>query len=170
MLRAACSAPSTFIAELKRSAKMNTYRQRLESSGFIKAYDQARKSQNTGAMLQILESAKFTPVEIESIMWAKGDIGAPETEEERNRSFMDDIVGRIGIAIISGLVLGCVFVYSSSGLEDADKSGKKRSDVLMNDYRSPKEAYYRPFIWGFSIGAIGGLITGTLLYDPTEKK
>lgn len=149
---------------------MNTYRERLAACDFLKAYDQARENQNADLMRHILESAKFTPLEIESIMWAKGDIGAPETEEEKKKNFWDDIIGRVGIAFVSGLVLGGVFVYSSSGLEDAERKGQKKSDVLMNDYRSAKEAYYRPFIWGFSIGAIGGLITGSLLYDPTEKK
>jgi len=38
----------------------------------------------------------------------------------------------------------------------------------MNDYRSPKEAIYRPFIWGFVIGSVAGLITGNLLYDPFD--
>jgi hypothetical protein len=149
---------------------MNPYRERLGAYGFLKAYDQAKEDQNIDAMQRILESVKFSQLEIESIIWAKGDIGAPATEEEKKKDFWDDIVGRIGIAIISGLILGGVFVYSSSGLEDADRRGQKRSEVLMKDYRSPKEAYYRPFIWGFSIGVIGGLITGSLLYDPTEKK
>ena len=40
----------------------------------------------------------------------------------------------------------------------------------MSDYRSPTDAYYRPFAWGFVIGAVGGLLTGALIYDPTTSK
>ena len=80
----------------------------------------------------------------------------------------DAIIGRIGIAIISGLILGGVFVYVSSGLSESRK-GKEMSTV-MKDFRSPSEAYYRPFIWGFAIGSIAALITGTLMYDPTASE
>src|SRR5690349_13421321 len=109
-------------------------------------------------MRHVLTAAKFTPLEIESILWSKGDIGAAPTNEEKRASIRDAVIGRIGTALISGVLLGGLFAYASSGL-DSSPSGA-RMDKAMKDYRSPKEAYYRPFIYGFVIGAVGALITG----------
>src|SRR4051812_34062369 len=147
---------------------MSHYRERLEASGRLGAFEQARRAQDPAAMTRILEAAKFTPLEIESILWAKGDVGAAPTEAEKRKQLWDAVIGHVGIAVISGVILGGVFVYASSGL---DSSGPRQSnsEILMSDYRSPSEAYYRPFIWGFVIGAIGGLVTGRLMYDPTSK-
>ncbi|MCX6952588.1 MAG: hypothetical protein NTV51_10560 [Verrucomicrobia bacterium] len=149
---------------------MNTHRERLESSGLLPAFERARRAQDTEAMTRILETAKFRPLEIESILWSKGEVGTAPTEEEKRKQFWDAVVGRVGIAVVSGAILGGVFVYASASLDSTKRSGKSNTDVLMSDYRSPSEAYYRPFAWGFVIGAVGGLITGTLVYDPKAKK
>jgi hypothetical protein len=149
---------------------MSDYRERLESSGQIAAFERARRAQDPDAMKRVLEAANFATLEIESILWSKGDIGAAPTDEDKRKRLWDAIIGRVGIALISGVVLGGVFVYASSGLNSRERPGRTKTDVLMSDYRSPSEAYYRPFVWGFAIGAIGGLVTGTLVYDPISKK
>jgi len=149
---------------------MNSYRERLQFAGLLSAFERARETQNVEAMSQVLERARFTPLEIEAIIWSKGEIGSAETPEEKKQQFWDAIIGRIGTALLSGVILGGVFAYASSGLDRSDRNGGPNMDVAMKDYRSPKDAYYRPFAWGFVIGAIGGLATGTLFYDPTSKK
>ena len=143
---------------------------RLEACGLLSSFERARAAQDTAEMKRILESASFAPLEIESILWSQGDIGSAPTAEEKRKRFWDAVIGRVGIALISGVILGGVFVYQSSGLNSAERSGATKTDVLMSDYRSPKDAYYRPFIWGFVIGAIGGLVTGSLVYDPISKR
>jgi hypothetical protein len=148
---------------------MPTYRERLESVGLLAAFERVRRAQDVGAMTRILETAKFTRLEIESVLWAKGEIGAAPTEEDRRKQIWDAIIGQVGMAVVSGVILGGAFVYASSGLDSAARTGTRKSEVLMSDYRGPKEAYYRPFVWGFVIGAIGGLVTGRLVYDPTSK-
>lgn len=123
-------------------------------------------------MTRVLQAAGFTPLEIESVLWAKGDVGAapaPLTKTAKRKQLWDAIIGRISTAIVSGLILGGVFVYYSSGLESAAQSGADATSATMNDYRTPKEAYYQPFMWGFIIGAIGGLILGDLVYNPAAK-
>jgi hypothetical protein len=146
---------------------MNDYRERLELSGLIGSYERARQAQDCDRMKHVLTAAKFTPLEIESILWSKGDIGAAPTDEEKRASFRDAIIGRVGTAVISGVLLGGLFAYVSADI-DSSASGS-RMERAMRDYRSPKEAYYRPFIYGFVIGSLGALITGTLIYDPTQK-
>lgn len=149
---------------------MSDYRQRLASSGLLAAFERARAAHDASAMKRIMEAAGFTPPEIESVLWSKGDIGAAPTPEEKRKAFWDAVIGSIGIALVSGLILGGVFVYASSGLASADGHSRTKSDVAMSDYRRPSEAYYRPFVWGFFIGTIGGLIAGTLVYDPTAPE
>jgi hypothetical protein len=149
---------------------MSTYRERLELSGHLAGFERARRAQNRDAMTHILEAARFTPLEIESILWSKGDIGTAPTEEDKRKRFWDAVVGRVGVALISGVIFGGFFVYASSGLDSRERSGRSKTDLLMSDDRSPRDAYYRPFVWGFVIGAVGGLVTGTLIYDPTSKK
>jgi hypothetical protein len=147
---------------------MNNCRERLEASGLLRAFERARSAHDSATMQQVLEAAKFTQLEIESILWSKGDIGDEPSPEEKKEQRWNAIVGRIGIAILSGLILGGVFVYVSSGLSDSPKG--KGMNTVMKDFRSPSEAYYRPFIWGFAIGSIAALITGTLMYDPTAAE
>lgn len=149
---------------------MNSYRERLDSIGMLREFERARSANNSEAMQEILERSQFTPLEIESILWSKGDIGSAPTEDERKKNFWDAAIGRIGTALISGVILGGVFAYASSGFGRTEHSGGDRMDAAMSDYRNPKEAYYRPFVWGFVIGAVGGLVTGAIIYDPTSKK
>jgi len=149
---------------------MSSNRERLEAAGLLAVFERARDAQNVEAMTQILMRAKFTPLEIESIIWSKGDVGHAPTLEEKKQRVWDAVIGRIGAAIVSGVILGGVFAYASSGLNRTDRRGQTKMDVAMSDYRSPEEAYYRPFVWGFVIGSIGGLVTGTLIYDTTSKK
>lgn len=149
---------------------MSNYRERLEAAAALPAYERARRAKDEKTMVRLLETAKFTPLEIESILWAKGDVGEALTEEQKRKQFWDKVIGRIGITVVSGLILGGVFVYYSSGLESSHRASSNKLGGAMNDFRSPEEAYYRPFIWGFVLGAIGGLVTGTLVYDPSRKK
>lgn len=121
-------------------------------------------------MKRILETAGFQPLEIESILWSKGELGEEPTPEDKKRAFWDAVVGRIGLALVSGVMLGGLFAYASSGLGNAERRGRDLTDVAMRDYRSPRDAYYRPFIWGFVVGTVGALITGAVVYDPTSKK
>jgi hypothetical protein len=148
---------------------MNDYRQRIEAIGLLPVFEAARHRGDKDAMKRLLEDANFAPLEIESILWSKGNIGPAPTEEDKRRKYWDAVIGRVGIALISGLFLGGVFVYFSSGLASAEASGEDPGDVVMRDYRSPREAYYRPFLWGFAIGTAAGLATGRLLVDPTAK-
>lgn len=149
--------------------KMNSYRERLESAGQLAAFERAQRAGDRDAMGQLLKDARFSDPEIESILWARGDI-TPVGPPEEKLSFWNAVTARLSIALVSGLVLGGVFAYASSGLDRSERTGESQMDIAMRDYRSPKEAYYRPFLWGFAIGAIGGLVTGTLVYDPTSKR
>jgi hypothetical protein len=147
---------------------MNDYRERLELAGALKAFERARGAKSVEAMRSILEQAGFKPLEVDSIVWSKGEnVAHALTADEKKQRIRDVIIGRIGTAVLSGVILGGVFVAWSSGY---DNSRDDNFDRMMKDYRTPKEAYYRPFIWGFSIGAVAGLVTGTLVYDPTKKK
>jgi len=147
---------------------VNDYRERLEIAGFLKAFERARSAGNAEAMRTVLERANFTSLEIDSVLWSKGgNVASAPTSQERKKRVQDAIIGRIGVAVLSGGILGGVFVWWSSGYDGGRRDNMKR---MMADYRTPKEAYYRPFIWGFSIGAVVGLITGTLAYDPTSKE
>lgn len=149
---------------------MNRYRERLESAGALRAFERARAAGDADVMQHILRSAQFTPREIESILWAKGDLGPAPAPEDKRQRFREMLIERFGFALISGLILGGIFVYASSGLSSARRSGENQTDVLMSDQRSPKEAYYQPFLFGFALGAVGGFVTRGLLYDPTAKK
>jgi hypothetical protein len=117
------------------------------------------KASDKVALREILIKAKFTEIEVESLVWSNGDIPELPTAKEKKKRLIDDIVGRIGTGIVTGLVLGGIFVYGSAGLSEHDTQSRK-SDKLMSDYRSPTEAYYKPFRWGFGIGSVAGLIIG----------
>ena len=129
---------------------MNDYRERLQSSGALASFEQARRSRNPEAMKRVLKMAGFQPLEIESILWSKGDLGEEPTTEDKKRAFWDALVGRIGLALVSGVMLGGLFAYASSGLGSSERRERDLTDVAMRDYRSPREAYYRPFIWASS--------------------
>jgi len=137
---------------------MATYRSRLEACGEFEAFDIARKAKDRIALRTVLERARFSEIEIESLVWSNGDIPEPPTKEEKKREILDDIIGRIGFAVISGCVLGGVFVYCSLELR-LPESFNQRSDRLAEDYRTPEQAIFKPFFWGFGIGAIAGAIT-----------
>jgi hypothetical protein len=51
-----------------------------------------------------------------------------------------------------------VFVYCSLELRFPE-SFNQRSDRLAEDCRTPEQAIFKPFFWGFGIGAIAGAIT-----------
>jgi hypothetical protein len=149
---------------------MNDIRERLERSGLLPGFERAREARDNGMMRQILKTAGVTPADIESVLWLHGDLGPAATPEEKRKRFWEAVLERLAIAVVSGLLLGGAFVYASSGLQSAARSGRSATSVLMSDYRSPQEAYYRPFALGFAIGAVGGLVLGQLLYDPTAKR
>src|SRR5476651_2212794 len=98
---------------------MNDYRQRLESSGQRPAFDAACKNLDQSAMQSALEAAGFTPPEIESIVWSNGYLGpeptepAVETKVSKSKKIQDEIIYRLGIAVIAGILLGVVFVEVS---------------------------------------------------------
>jgi len=148
---------------------MSDYRQRLENCGLLRVFEQARDAKTAEGMRAVLVEAQFSALEIESILWSKGDIGSAPTPEDKKTALWDAIVGRLGMAAVSGIILGGVFAYGSMGLARSRSSGTSKMDVAMSDYRSPKDAVYRPFVWGFVIGAVGALASGTLVYDPTKK-
>jgi hypothetical protein len=138
---------------------MNNYRERLENAGLFPAFDSARKAKDKIALKNVLQQAGFNEMEIESLVWSNGDIPEPPTPEEKRRNLIDEIVGRIGMAIVTGCVLGGIFVYASLNI-DGDAPAGGISDQLMHDYRTPKEAFLKPFLWGFGLGAVLGLVTG----------
>ncbi len=149
---------------------MNDYRERLEIAGFLKAFERARSAGNAEAMRTVLERAKFTPARdrFNPVVERGGNVASAPTSPERKKRVQDAIIGRIGVAVLSGGILGGVSrLVVLTGYDGGRRDNMKR---MMADYRTPKEAYYRPFIWGFSIGAVVGLITGTLAYDPTSKE
>lgn len=138
---------------------MDDYRTRLEVAGLFGEFDRARRAKDKVALRAILMKAGFMEIEIESLVWSNGDIPEAPTPAEEKKRLIDEIIGRIGTGIVTGIVLGGIFVYASTGLDEHDTQSQK-SDKLMHDYRSPLEAYYRPFLWGFGIGAVTGLIIG----------
>lgn len=138
---------------------MHTYRERLENAGLFPDFDNARKTKDKIALKTVLRKAGFNEMEIESLVWSNGDIPEPPTPEEKRRSLIDEIVGRIGMGIVTGLIIGGIFAYASLNLErnaPIEQSGAQ----LMHDYRTPKEALQKPFLWGFGLGAVLGLVTG----------
>jgi hypothetical protein len=143
---------------------MNDYRERLEASGYLAAFEQARAFKDLDAMRRVLEIAKFAPPEIESILWSNGEnVAHALTPDEKKKQLRDAIVGRVGIAVLSGLILGGSFVYASIGLDESPRG--RKFETAMRDYRSPKDAYYRPFLLGFTVGAVAGLIAGPFIID-----
>lgn len=146
---------------------MTAYRERLEISGQFEAFQRARLAGDRGQMTQILKGSGFTPLEIESILWAKGDLGTPPATVDKPQAFRDAIFGRIGAGLISGLILGGIFVWGSTALAPSSRMGKRD---MMRDFRSPQEAYYAPFLWGFALGFVGGLATGGLVAEPFRSK
>ena len=147
---------------------MNAYRERLELSDQLAVFEKARSAGNREGMAHALRIAKFTEPEIESILWSNGDF-TPVGETKEKDTLGSALAGRLAIALVSGLLLGGTFVYFSSGLNHKPRSGDTKLDSALRDYRSPTEAYYRPFVWGFVIGAVGGFVTGSLVYDPTSN-
>lgn len=165
-----CGPPGPALENCSTMKPNQTYRERLESSGQLAAFERARLAQDVVGMKRSLAAAKFASLEIESIVWAKGDIGAAPAADDHRKRFWDAVIGRIATGLVSGVILGGVFVYASVGLDSNARSGWSKTDVLMSDYRTPKEAYYQPFLWGFALGTIGGLLAGTLVHDPTSTK
>jgi hypothetical protein len=147
---------------------MNDYRERLERAELLTAFERARDAKNLGAMERVLREAQFSALDIESILWSKGgNVARAPTPEDKKRNLWDAVIGSLGAALISGVILGGVFVSTSIG---GSEPGDDTTDTMMKDYRSPKEAYYRPFMWGFSIGAVVGLVTGAMAYEPKSGR
>lgn len=141
---------------------MDDYRTRLEDAGAFGEFDRARKARDKIALRAVLLKAGFSEIEIESLVWSNGDIPEPPTPAEKKKRLIDEIVGRIGTGIVTGIVMGGILAYASSGLKSHDTQSQK-ADKLMSDHRSPTEAYYKPFLWGFGIGAVAGMIVGESL-------
>lgn len=142
---------------------MNDYRERLQLRGLLKAFMKARQAQDGATMRRILTAAEFSEMEIESVMWSKGsNVEGPPVESDKWTRIREAVVNRLATAVVSGVILGGAFVYFF-GISGAP--GGKPS----HDYRSPKDAYYLPFLWGFGLGAISALVTGVIAYDPTAK-
>ena len=55
----------------------------------------------------ILMRARFSELEIESILWAKGDLGPEPPEETKS----DWLIGMIGQTLISAIVIGLAIDY-----------------------------------------------------------
>lgn len=117
---------------------MNDYRERLELAGALKAFERARELKNASAMRGILEQAGFGPLEIESILWSKGEnVAHALTEEEKKGKIWDAIIGRLGTALVAGLFLGGAFVFASVGGDEGHQM-----EEAMKDFRTPADAYY----------------------------
>lgn len=132
----------------------------------MEEFERAWTAKDKSAMARVLAAAKFTPEEIESILWPKRDRGPAGQWKAK----WDAVVGWIGIAAIAGVAMGGVFVYASSGLARANGTMERKVAVLMRDQRSPSEAYYQPFGWGFALGAAGALLMGALGCDSFKGK
>jgi hypothetical protein len=113
---------------------MNDYRERLRTNSLLTEFEERRLAQDPAGMRLVLQRARFKPLEIESILWAKGDLGPERAEPTRS----DKIIGLIGQCVITGVTLGVSWIGA----------------VSMSDYRSPTDAYYKPFAYGFVIGAL----------------
>ena len=132
---------------------MNSNRRKLYEASLLDEYETILKTGRLDRLRAILTKAKFSEIEIESILWAKGGLG-PELPEETKS---DRIVGVIGQTVISAIVVGFMTAYYWGGFSGSfSSSTKQRSrtqERVMTDYRTPYEAYYRPFIIGCCVGA-----------------
>jgi hypothetical protein len=63
---------------------MDDYRTRLEIAGVFGEFDRARKANDKVALREILIKAKFTEIEVESLVWSNGDIPELPTAKEKN--------------------------------------------------------------------------------------
>jgi hypothetical protein len=126
---------------------MNNYRDRLHAASLFAGFEECRLAKDSVGMRRVLQQAGFTPLEVESILWAKGDLGPARVEPTQK----DKIIGMIGHCIVSGVVLGASWIGA----------------VSLSDYRSPADAYYKPFFYGFILGAL--LPLGRYLYREFKR-
>jgi hypothetical protein len=113
---------------------MNDYQDRLRSSSRFTEFEACRLAGDSAGMRRVLQQAGFRPLEIDSILWAKGDLGPGRVEPTRS----DKIIGLIGQCVISGVAFGAGSIGA----------------ISMSDYRSPTDAYYKPFVYGFVVGSL----------------
>lgn len=113
---------------------MNDYRTRLRDASLLEAFEARRIAKDSEGMRRVLQQAGFTSPEIESVLWAKGDLGQERIEPSRQ----DKIVGTLFQCVVSGVVLGASCIGA----------------VSYSDYRSPSDAYYKPFLFGFLLGVL----------------
>ena len=136
------------------SRHMNKYRDRLGSRSLLTAFEQARSTGNTEQMRRLLHQAEFTELEIQSVLWSKGDLGPIPIEP----SVSDRVVGWIGQSLVCAILVGGVLAYISGGFSGSF-SDRRHMQLdarrrVTSDFRTPYEAYYRPFLIGCVIGAL----------------
>jgi len=133
---------------------MNRNRRKLSEASLLAEYESAFAAGRPERLRAILAKAGFNEMEIESIMWAKGDLG-PEAPE---LSISDKVMGVVGQTLISALVVGFMAAYCWGGFAGSFSSSsfRKRQTErrIMSDYRTPYEACYRPFLIGCGVGAV----------------
>jgi hypothetical protein len=133
---------------------MNQYRHRLAKASLLDTFEQARVSGDIGRMREVLLGGRFSEPEIESILWSKGDLGSDPTKP----NLSDRIVWWIGRSLICGIVAGLFSAYVLGGFvgtfSKSHYQQRRARERVMSDSRSPSDAYYRPFIAGFVIGAL----------------
>ncbi len=127
---------------------MNQYRERIEKHGKWADFCEARTAGDLAAMETILRESKFTALEVESIIWAKGGLG-PETPEVSPR---ENFVGKLWGSFALAIIFGFLGVYYDGGFGGSFSHDAHERDIafdrVMSDYRAPAEAYGLPFLLG----------------------
>jgi uncharacterized membrane protein YfcA len=91
--------------------------------------------------------------------------------ESQPKPFRATLSTRLGVALLFGMLLGGAAVYVSSHLGSSRPArSNARLSTALRDDRTPENAYYRPFIGGFVVGALLGFITAGSLGNPTAKR
>jgi hypothetical protein len=132
---------------------MSSYRQRIEARGLWQEYTRHRQAGRVPELAAILRRCGFTALEIESITWAKGELGPEPAELSKRENLIGLVCGSFALAIICGC-LGAYYGGGFGGLFSTNARESNRAmNRVMNDYRTPKEALKYPFLLGAAFGA-----------------
>jgi len=115
-------------------------------------------------MERVLRAANFRPVEIEEIIWAKGDLGRRSAPEGRVLAVLRGIVGRLILAGVFGLLAGGTTVMVEYDL--SWRFNQKTVDALAGGFISPTHPFLNTFLLGLAGGGLVGLIFGFLFGKP----
>ena len=132
---------------------MNKYQKRIEAHQAWSEYVRLRQAGRRGELELLLRRCDFTRLEIESIVWAKGHLGPEPVEISQKQN----LVGMIGGSVALAVIFGCVGVYYGGGFGGIFSTNPREANRafgrVMNDDRTPKEAYGIPFLIGAAFGA-----------------